>query len=185
MFSYKSSTKQKTPSERAQAMAEFAIALPVLMLILVGILEAGRLMLIYASINNASREASRYASAYGLNDNNREKYKDCDAIRAAAQRSAFLMNLPDNNIVIQYYRPQKDGIGNDIVVSGVLSETLLSYECDQGSGVDPDVSVKSGDRVKVTVNAAYSPMLRLIPLRARTITSVSSRTILGILELED
>lgn len=65
---------QKTPgirtpySQRAQAIVEFAIVLPVLMMLLVGILEVGRLIYMYAAVNNASREASRYGSAIGLDD---------------------------------------------------------------------------------------------------------------------
>lgn len=189
MPGHNSSMKLKMPTERAQAMAEFAIALPVLLLILVGIFEVGRLMLIYSSINNASREAVRYASAYGLNDNNRNKFRDCEAIRTTAQRSAFLINVPNNNIQIQYYRPNKNADGTDVVdgVTGALSETLIPSPgdvCNAASGEDGDVSVKSGDRVKVTVSVSYSPMLRIVPFRPRTITSASTRTILGILELE-
>lgn len=180
-----SSTKHKFASERAQAMAEFAIALPVLLMLLIGIFEVGRLIFIYAAVNNASREAARYASAVGLNDAGNDKYRDCDAIRTMAKRSAFFVTLPNNNIQIQYYRPNKNVDGTDLVVSGVLSEAYLGYECDQGTGEDPEVlEPDSGDRVKVTVTISYSPMLRLIPLKARTITSTSTRTILGVLELE-
>lgn len=167
-------------------MAEFAIALPVLLMILVGTFEVGRLIFTYAAVNNASREAARYASAVGLNDAGNDKYRDCAAIREMAKRSAFFINLPNNNIQIKYYRPNKDADGKDVVVSGVLSEADLGYVCDQGSGEDPDVArPESGDRVKVTVTIAYSPMLKLIPIEARTITTSSTRTILGVFELEN
>jgi len=57
---------KKLIGSRAQAIVEFAITLPILMALLVGILEVGRMVFIYSAVNNASREASRYASAVGL-----------------------------------------------------------------------------------------------------------------------
>ena len=47
----------------AQAMVEFAIALPVLLLLLYGILEAGRLLFLYSTVVTASRYAVCYGSA--------------------------------------------------------------------------------------------------------------------------
>lgn len=184
MLYHKLSTKCISRPRRAQAMVEFAIVLPVLMLVLVGIFEAARMVFTYAAVTNASREASRYASAYGLGDNSVEKYKDCQSIRSWAKRSAYFLNLSDVNIQIQYLRPQKDVNNNDVVVSGVLSETLLGFECDQGSGADPQVFVESGDRVQVTVTGVYSPLIKLIPFPTRTFTSTSARTIIGVFELE-
>lgn len=177
--------KHKMRNERAQAIVEFAITLPILMLLLVGILEAGRAVFVYASINNASREAARYASAVGRGDNGLLKYKDCASIRNLAKRAAFFARISDSNIQIQYYRPNKDSNGNDVIVSGALSEVLLAYECDATSGEDADVVVKTGDRVKITIRAPYSPVIRLIPLRARTFISQSSRTILGVFSLDN
>ena len=43
--------------------------------------------------------------------------------------------------------------------------------------------VSSGDRVEVTVQADYEPMVRLIPISARTFTSSSARTYLGLVAL--
>ena len=44
-------------------MAEFALALPILMLIIYGVIEAGRAVFMYAAVNNASREAARFGSS--------------------------------------------------------------------------------------------------------------------------
>lgn len=175
MSNFKFSTKQQTRSKRAQALVEFAIALPVLMLVLVGIFEAARMIFTYAAVTTAAREASRYASAYGIGDGGVEKYKDCTYIENWARRSAYFVNL--NNIQIQYLSPQKDTNGNDIVVGGVLSESVKYSSC------STSVSVSSGDRVEVIVSALYSPMIKLIPFPTRTFTASSTRTILGIFEL--
>src|SRR5512138_3653877 len=83
---------KKNSSRRAQAIVEFAIVLPILLMMLVGILEVGRLIFIYAAVNNASREAVRYASAVGLNNAGTvDKYNDCAGIREMARRSAFFV----------------------------------------------------------------------------------------------
>src|SRR5215510_6384402 len=84
----------------AQAMVEFAIALPVLLMLMYGILEAGRLMFHYSTVVTASRQAVRYGSATGSGgdftaqtgpDNSAYfRYEDCYGIRAAANRAAFL-----------------------------------------------------------------------------------------------
>ena len=51
--------------ERAQGIVEFALVLPLLLVLMLGIIEVGRLLFIYSSVNSASREAARYGSAAG------------------------------------------------------------------------------------------------------------------------
>src|SRR5512134_1705578 len=90
-------TPKKT---KAQAMVEFAIVLPILLLLLYGLLETGRLLFIYSSIVTATRQASRYGSATGQgsdytaeggpNNSSVPRYQDCYGIRRAADRVNFL-----------------------------------------------------------------------------------------------
>ena len=161
----RSSRKQNLFGYHGQAIVEFAIALPILMALLVGILEVGRMIFIYSAVTNASREAVRYASAVGLDDSGSyNKYNYCSGIQEMARRSAYFTPLTVN---ISYDK----GPGT------------ASYNTCDGT-VDSGVVVSSGDRVLVTVTANYSPMVNLIPLNSRTFTSSSSRTILGILELD-
>lgn len=159
---------QKLTRARAQAMVEFALVLMILMVVLVGILEVGRLLFFYAAVNNASREAARYASAIGLDDSGNAKYQYCDGIRNMARRSAFFTPL---TITISYDHGPGTG----------------SFDSCDGS-VDTGIVVNSGatlDRVQVTVSTNYDPMLSLIPISSRTITSSSARTIFGYIDLED
>ena len=160
--------KQKTHGYRAQAMIEFAIALPVLLMLLIGIMEVGRMMLIYTMVVNASRDAVRYASAVGEGDDGFLKYKNCAGIKKAAKDSTYnFVVLSDSNISISY----KDENGAS---AGI---------CDQPSGEDPHITVDSEYRVTVTVSATYTRLVALIPIPSRTITSTSTRTILGIYSL--
>jgi len=164
--------KLKRYGYHGQAIAEFAIALPVLLLLLLGIFEVGRAVFIYSSVTNASRNASRYASAVGFEDTGTYlKYIYCDGIKDVAEKSAYLMNPSDLTITISY---------------GVVPPDINSKGyCDEVGGNDPHINVDTGDRVTVIVEAEYKPMLNLIPIEPRTITSKSSRTILGIIKLDN
>lgn len=50
---------------RGQALVEFAIVAPLLFLLILGTIEAGRFMLYYEVLNNATREGARYAIVHG------------------------------------------------------------------------------------------------------------------------
>jgi Flp pilus assembly protein TadG len=54
-------------NQRGVAMIEFAIALPLLLLLLLGIGEFGRMLFQYNSLLQASRDAARYASGQAWN----------------------------------------------------------------------------------------------------------------------
>lgn len=58
---------KRTPSgswkrEAGQDLVEFALLLPVLLVLMAGILDFGRLLGVYIDITNVSREGARYAS---------------------------------------------------------------------------------------------------------------------------
>lgn len=154
------------PGYRAQAITEFAIVLPILLVMLLGILEVGRLIYIYAVINNASRDGSRYASAVGVDDSGLyNKFEYCQGIVDAASRFAYFVPL---TITIEY-----DTGPNTTVYDSCLPLT----------GAD-NVLVSPRDRVLVTVSTDYSPLVKLIPISTRKIESSSARTIIGIVNLE-
>jgi Flp pilus assembly protein TadG len=147
-------------------MVEFAIALPVLLALLIGIMEIGRMMLMYALVVNASREAVRYASVVGRGDDGLYKYNNCVGIKNAANQFTYkLVTL--SSISISY-------VDENGVSAGV---------CDASSGEDPDIIVDSMYRVTVAVTANYSPMVKFLPIKTRPFTVTSTRTILGIYDL--
>jgi Flp pilus assembly protein TadG len=153
-----------THRPRAQAMVEFALVLPILMLLVVGIIEVGRAVFMYSSVINASREASRYGSAYGRNNAGFPRYQDCLGIRAEAKRVGVMAAIEDDNIIIEY----DHGPG-----------TAVFDTCT--GDADAAVDLHTNDRIIVTVTADYTPMTPLVPLSSRQIESSSSRTIMGII----
>lgn len=150
--------RKKLSKSTGQAMVEFAVALPVLLMILFGIIEVSRLVLTYALVMNASRDAVRYASSIGLNDSGSTRYNDCNGIISVARKSAYFVSVS-------------------------ITATDITYDTQPGStpfaSCSSSASVASGDRVNVTVRATYTPIIRMLPIPSRTFTVISSRTILG------
>jgi Flp pilus assembly protein TadG len=163
-------SQRSNPVRRAQAMVEFAIALPVLMALLVGIMEVGRMVLIYALVTNASRDAVRYASAYGRSDTGYLKYKYCAGIKDVATKATFNV-VTLSSVEIKYDGGPTDSAGS----KGVCDLFASPWE--------DNVNVDTGDRVTVIITATYKPMITFLPISTRTITASSSRTILGIYKL--
>src|SRR5450759_2670927 len=87
------------PKSHAQAMVEFALALPILLLIVYGTLEVGRLIFTYSTVVTSARQAARFGSANGL-ISGEPQYKDCAGINNAARNVDFLRVI--NNIQITY-----------------------------------------------------------------------------------
>lgn len=60
-------TRRRAP-QRGQALAEFAIILVVLMLLLLGIVDLSRAVYIRSVVANAAREGARYGIIYPMNE---------------------------------------------------------------------------------------------------------------------
>ncbi len=168
---------------RGQSMVEFSMVLPILMVVIFGLLEVGRAVFMYAAVINASREAVRYATAYGVDESDVLNYQNCAEIRNDCETGGFLLPLEDDNIVIKY------DTGPDPVDMGLVpilhsADLVMQYEGDGvTNGVDESVELACGDRVVVTVTYDYHPMVSLVPMEAQTFTSSSARTYVGVLEL--
>jgi Flp pilus assembly protein TadG len=164
---------------RAQALLEFALALPILLLVVYGLLEAGRLIFTYAAVATASREAVRYASAAGKATSGSQllTYESCDQIRARAKNTGFLLNLQDDQIRIYWDHP------------GPYNTEPLTQYCFPGNPSDTNVGtdgagLQAGDRVLVTVTTQYTLLLPLVPFTSRTISSgYTARTFMGMIDL--
>lgn len=95
---------------RGQALAEFALILLPMMLIILGIIQMGFIFNAYVTVANAAREGAREASIY-VYDHNQSRGQN-DSVRAARARSAVKSTmgllsssppqLSDSDIVITY-----------------------------------------------------------------------------------
>lgn len=157
-FSYKSS---------AQAMVEFAIALPFLLLIIYGVIELARISFIFSSASNASRAAARYGAGSGENSEGTPHYLDCEGIRAVANESAYVTDFSDINIT---YDRGANSDGTQIPISGI----------DPSPSTDScpveNFNVRNGDRIVVQVSVNYEPIVSIIPIDPIEIVSSNART---------
>lgn len=164
--------KQKGRS-KAQSMVEFALVLPILLMIVYGLLEVGRLIFIYSTVVSASREAARYGSATGLNvAGGVAHYRDCAGIRAAAQNVDFLGVISDANISITY----DTGPGTSNYVTCPVGQAT-------GGPSDTQINTPPLSRIKVQVSATFTPLAAIVPLNPITITSSNALTIIGTVDL--
>jgi hypothetical protein len=121
-------------------MVEFAIAMPIVIVLLFAMVDGSRMASAAQAVNTATREATRYASAVGDNGSGIPRFVDCDGIRDAARRSVAVLELTDEQVVITYDK----GPGttpHEICSTGAASP-------------DPD-AIESGDRVIVSIEADF------------------------------
>ncbi|HVF26207.1 MAG TPA: TadE/TadG family type IV pilus assembly protein [Anaerolineales bacterium] len=163
---------------KAQAMVEFAIALPILLMLLYGILEAGRLLFLYSTIVTSSRQAVRYGSATGVGTGGVPRYQDCDGIRLTANKSDFLNAF--------------DHTGSDIVItydSGPGTPVFDTCDGSVDTGVTP--STANTTRINVEIKGDFFPIVpKLVPFIERSATNgdpilgESARTILVSISID-
>lgn len=143
-----------------QGLVEFAFILPLVLLLISGIVEFGRMLSIYNSVSNAAREAARYGTVVGDPGNGANYYYlDCNGMRAAAKRTSAFAVLNDSDITIVYDHGSGASFGT----------------CAQG--VQPSPGIANGDRVFVTATTNYSPILPLLPISSRAYTVSAARSI--------
>ncbi len=63
MFSSKNDSNPHTNRRHGQGMVEFALALPIFLLLVFGVIEAGHLLMTYSAVYSAAREGARYGAA--------------------------------------------------------------------------------------------------------------------------
>lgn len=142
--------------ENGQGLVEFALVLPVFLMLIMGIVEFGRLMFIYNSVSTASREAARYGASVGVNPAGVEHFRDCSGIRDTAQRLAGIAPIEHADITIEYDNP---GTG--------FYETAC-----------PPSQFELGDRIIVSVSITFEPIVPLMDLPPMPVSSETKRTVL-------
>jgi Flp pilus assembly protein TadG len=84
---------------RGQALLEFALALPVFLLLLVGLFDLGRAVFSYNTLTNAAREGARLAIVN----------QDKASIIAHAEAQSAMVELDVPNVDVHFYDVNADG----------------------------------------------------------------------------
>ena len=114
-----------------QALVEFALVLPILLLLAVAIMDFGRALFVYSEVSNAAREAVRYAAVNS---------GDCGEI---ASRARSMFSLPTSSpiaVSVKLQRPHDGGFSDE------------EDWCEEES----ETEIHADDRIKITVSTSVS-----------------------------
>jgi len=154
----------------AQGLVEFAFVLPVLLLLILGVVEMGRLLAIYSGISSGSRQAVRYGSVAGDSNTGmsgtQPYYLDCTGMRETARRASPLVTLADSEIQVAYDHGSLPTFAN-CPVDAFGNNTWA----------DTNPKITSGDRVVIAISTVYRPLVPIVPIPDLPVTFQSARTI--------
>ena len=152
----------QNPDQRAlkkeqagQGLVEFALILPLMLLLMWGIIEFGRLLVVYTEVSNAAREAVRYGVAHGTDIASDPRYLDCEGIRDAGKAVTAITLLEDDNFAIAYDRG-----------GGGIFDTC-----------PPSTQVGFGNRLIITVTQQIRPLILFQDAGPFQVQFSSARTI--------
>ena len=136
---------------RGQSLVEFALMLPLFLVLIMGLFDIGRAVLYYAAINTAAREGTRFAIMQPVTDGDRNF--DCenpqtltDADICTEVRSKFF-NIGDleQSLITITYSPKYD---NDTLVQIGID---LAYEpITPGLGLIGDFTLNANSQMLMT-----------------------------------
>jgi Flp pilus assembly protein TadG len=108
----------KQAFRRGQALVEFALVLPIIVLLIFGVIDAGRLVFTYNAVSNASRDGARVAivnqSAAGTTT--------CDTTSATAYpvgcavSAGLALNLAPADVTVTYRDPTDTTACNPVTI---------------------------------------------------------------------
>ena len=155
---------------RGQALVEFGLALPILILLLVGIFDLGRAVYAFNTVNNAAREGARLA----IVDQN------CNAIGEVARQHAASLSVSwaydgslapgaacyanSQDVHIQFL--EADFSGDDS--EGTAQD--FNDSCDAGQPSGPSTGTRVGCIVEVRVTYHYTAATPIIGNLIGTLT---------------
>ena len=113
-------------NSRGQALAEFAIVFPLLMLLFLAVIEFGRFVLTYEALSNAVREGTRWAIVHGANSDcpsgpmpgGGTSPSSCSDPSGAAVKNhvlqyAFTLRLTADQVTVRWGDPNNHFLPND------------------------------------------------------------------------
>jgi Flp pilus assembly protein TadG len=131
--------------DRGSVMIEFSLMLMLMLTVVFGVIELGRLMLTYATLANAARTGARYAVVHGGN-----RCVPPSTCPLAADGPSGPSNCGQVTQVIQ---SSATGLG-----------TLTFNPCSGTNSMYPDGDNAVGSRVTIAVTYLYTPMISFLPL---------------------
>jgi Flp pilus assembly protein TadG len=136
-------------------MVEFVLTIQLLLIVLFGMIEAGRLMLAYTTLAKAARAGSRYATVHG-------SYRRGSGVDGPSG--------PGNTANVA------DVVRSLTTAAGLAASNVTVTDTD-AEPMYPNGANSIGARVRVKVSYPFNVIVRLVPLPAITLVSTSEGTI--------
>ena len=111
---------------RGQSLVEFVLLLPVLLIILAGLLDLGRLYFAYVAVTDAAAEGAAYAALFFPPTESTNCPPDSDICRAAREASAGLVQLDQAEITVDCPTCPDPASGDAVTVRVVYPFTLVT-----------------------------------------------------------
>ncbi|MGE5292510.1 MAG: TadE/TadG family type IV pilus assembly protein [Micromonosporaceae bacterium] len=137
--------------EQGQALVEFALVLPVFILLLVGLFDLGRAVYAFNTISNASREAVRVAIVD----------QDCTFIVNQAVQRAVSLGINASDVSVYVWDPSAANAGNftDLSHRAPCGTAPGTAECPQSN---TSAQILLGCVIEVTVRYQYTAATPII-----------------------
>jgi TadE-like protein len=146
-------------------MVEFALIAPIFFLLLFGIIEAGRFIFYYETLNHATREGARYAIVNGANS------YPIGCPTGPPEPGSTACDTTGADVVAKV---RQAAIG--VPSASITVERCWWYDvCDFASHGDGDNA--RGANVTVTARYTYSSLMPLVPLPPITVSAESNLVI--------
>ncbi|MEA3339476.1 MAG: TadE/TadG family type IV pilus assembly protein [Chloroflexota bacterium] len=103
--------------ERGQSMLEFALVLPVLLVVLAGVLDLGRLYFSYVAVTDAAGEGASYAAIHPDNT--------AEIIARAQDATGGLVEIDEDLIQVYYPEDLDRAIAVDVIYEFTLATPVV------------------------------------------------------------
>ncbi len=165
---------------KGQGLVEFALILPVMLLIIIGIIEFARIFLIYASVSNAAREGTRYGMVSprdyaGI----RQRVIDKMSMTSPANLTLAVKydTGPDGQ---EYTDPTRIAVGHRVVVEVQYHVEPLTLFFEPFIPDDFTIDIRNArtiQSIKLTISpTVFSPPGSVTPTQETTITPTPAET---------
>ena len=121
--------------DSGQELVEFALVFPVLMLLVLGIIEVGRIMYSYNAIANAAREGARWAVVPGPlhQDQIQSVTEPCPGTNEIIRQvCSHALALSQSDLQVTVSQPESDTVQIQVVYTGPFLTNLIQQALGQG-----------------------------------------------------
>jgi TadE-like protein len=132
--------RTRRQKRRGQALVEFALVIPIFLLLLIALFDLGRAVFAYNTLTNAAREGARLAIVN----------QDKASVLARAKAQSAIVELDDPSANVLYYQVADDGKPN------------LAESCPPGGAPSLANPVAVGCLAVVSFEATYRPLTPII-----------------------